>query len=223
MSASIARRALLVLLPAVFVACGSQAQEKLGSLGFCSDDSLRLDSYMQALCDGETALQANRAGDAVARFRFAAALPRVEATNELAWAGLAAALCSAGEFESGAQWAAHFVQARRLWLGELDCNAAEGDLRARLSPYVRSRMCSDRLVADYELLRNSPTAPYAIDLQARLQRTADAVAQFCLPAASTSEAGATPPVKKAAKSTKAKKKRGKRTAAGSSAGRAKTN
>jgi hypothetical protein len=150
-----------------------------GGLGLCPPNAGRLDGYVQALCAGESALKDGDVTAAMDRFRFAAALPRAEATNELAWAGLAAAHCRSREIDAGRQWAAHFAQARQLWLGELDCTMDSGDPRARLSPFVSSRMCSERLAADYELVRANPQATYAIDLRTRLRRIDDAIAEAC--------------------------------------------
>jgi hypothetical protein len=168
---------LVALLLAAAPASGQTAGQR--ALGLCPSASTSLDGYMQALCDGEAALQSGDFGAAAERFRFAAALPRAEASNELAWAGLAAAHCHAQQSDAGRQWAAHFSQARRLWLGELDCEAAEGDARSQFSPFVRSRMCSDRLAADYALVRGNPQAAYAIDLRRRLQRIDEALAAAC--------------------------------------------
>lgn len=169
--------ALTALLLIAAAALGQTPAER--GLGLCAPGSTSLDGYMRALCDGEAALQAGEFGTARERFSFAAALPRAEASNELAWAGLAVAHCHSREIDAGRQWAEHFSQARRLWLGELDCAASGGDPRARLSPFVRSRMCSDRLAADYAIVRGDPPAAHAIDLRARLQRIDDAVAATC--------------------------------------------
>ena len=169
---------LLVLAGLPAVQARAQPPEK-GTLGLCPPNASRLDSYMQALCEGESALQARDFATAQERFRFAAALPRTEATNELAWAGLAAAHCHARELDAGRQWAAHFAQARRLWLGELDCGAASQDPGAQLSPFVRSRMCNERLAADYALVRANPQAAHALDLRARLGHIDAALAEAC--------------------------------------------
>ncbi len=224
MTSSTARRALTVLLPAVVASFGIQAQEKPAALGLCPVATGRLDAYMQALCDGETALRADRTAEALDRFRLAASLSRMDATNELAWAGLAAAHCRARDFDSATHWASHFTQARRLWLGELDCDAPEDDTRGRLSPFVRSRMCSERLVADYALLRQNPSAPYAGDLKVRLQQVADGLAHSCATLTASRADSAAKPARKAVDSkAKAKKKRGKRAAARSGTGKAKAN
>jgi len=176
-----AGRALTALLlsAAPVLACGSQQRPPPPTLGLCPPDARRVDSYMQALCEGEAALGKGSTSLALERFRVAAELPRVAATNELAWAGLAAAHCRAGEFDDGRRWAAHFAQARRLWLGELDCHAGAREGRAAISPFVRSRMCSESLVADYALVRANAGAAYSVDLRTRLNRVNEAVAQAC--------------------------------------------
>lgn len=171
-------RAVLIALLLTAAGASGQAPDER-ALGLCPTASASLDGYMQALCDGEAALRAGDFGAATDHFRVAAALPRAEASNELAWAGLAAAHCHARQTDAGRQWAAHFSQARRLWLGELDCEAPGSDVRSQLGPYVRSRMCSDRLAADYALVRGNPQAAYAIDLRTRLQRIDDALAAAC--------------------------------------------
>jgi len=217
-------RALGLVLPAVLLASAGQAQERPPALGLCATNAARLDSYLQALCDGERALRADDAAAAIVRFRFAASLPRVDATNELAWAGLAAAHCHASEFDSAAKWSESFTQARQLWLGELDCNAPADDPRGRLSPFVRSRMCAEHLVADYALLRDNPTASYAIELKLRMKQVAEALSAACAPAASaTTQSAATPVKDDASEATKTEKKRGKRKKARSGTSRAKTN
>lgn len=176
-----------------------------GALGLCPPGASRLDGYMQALCAGEGALQAGEPGTALERFRFAAALPRAEASNELAWAGLAATHCQLREFDAGRQWAAHYSQARRLWLGELDCDAAGDDPRAQLNPFVRSRMCSAQLTADYATVRGNPQAAYALELSARLQQIDAALAAAC---------AASPPAQPLAQASgKAVKQGGKQQAA----------
>lgn len=156
-----------------------QAVEPAAGAGLCPPAAGRLDAYQQALCDGEAALRSGDIDGATDRFRAAAALPRVDASNELAWAGLALARCRALDFEAGGQWALHFAQARRLWLGELDCSAAGEDPRARLGPFVRSRMCTETLAADYKLVRSLPQSPQAVDLQRRLATIEQAIASAC--------------------------------------------
>jgi hypothetical protein len=181
-SALRAAAAVFLALLAALASYQSQAQSPEGGgggLGLCPPNAGRLDGYVQALCAGESALKDGDFSAAMDRFRFAAALPRAEATNELAWAGLAAAHCRSREVDAGRQWAAHFAQARQLWLGELDCGMDSEDPRARLSPFVRSRMCSERLAADYALVRANPQATYALDLRSRLSRIDNALAEAC--------------------------------------------
>jgi len=156
----------------------AQAAERPG-LGLCPPSTGRLDGYVQALCDGEAALQAGDLAAAAERFRAAAALPRTDASNELAWAGLAAAHCRARDFDTGRQWAAHFAEARQLWLGELDCAAPGDDPRAKLGPFVRSRMCTGPLEADYAAVGRNPQSPQAADLRLRLKRIDEAIAAAC--------------------------------------------
>lgn len=208
------RRTVLALLlsAASFSSSPVQAQSKSAALGVCPASSGRLDSYIQALCDGEAALQAGRPTAALERFRFAATLSRIDATNELAWAGLAAAHCRRHDLASAQPWTAHFAQARGLWLGELDCEARETDVRGRLSPFVRSRMCGERLIADYALMQRNPTAPYALDLRGRLDHIAEALAQSCATGASPATAGAAlrdakPPARKAKTGKKSTKRK----------------
>jgi len=131
-------------------------------------------------------------------------------SNELAWAGLAAAHCQSREVDAGRQWAAHFAQARRLWLGELDCDAAGDDPRAQLSPFVRSRMCSSQLAADYATVRGNPQAAYALELSARLQQIDEALAAACAanPPAQPQAQASAKAVKEAGKGKVSKKRTG---------------
>jgi hypothetical protein len=169
----------------------AQAAERAG-LGLCPAHAGRLDAYVQALCDGEAALRTGDLGTATERFGAAAALPRTDASNELAWAGLAASHCRARDFDTGRQWAAHFAQARQLWLGELDCAASGDDPRAKLSPFVRSRMCTGPLEADYAAVRRNPQSSQATDLRLRLKGIDEAIAAACAaPAGAPPQAAAT--------------------------------
>ena len=216
--AALGRAALFLVLLCLLPADRGSAQPPQ-ALGLCPPNAGRLDSYMQAVCDGEAAWRAGDAGAALDRFRTAAALPRAHASNELAWAGLAAAHCRASDFDAGRQWASHFAQARQLWLGELDCAAAGEDPRARLSPFVRSRMCNQQLAADYAAVRGNPQSAHASDLHLRLQRIDEAVAAACalppaapLQAQAAEKTGADPPKKKVSR------KRGSRLNKGSKPG-----
>jgi hypothetical protein len=157
-------------------AAGPQGAASAG-LGLCPVEAKQRDGFMQLLCDGESALREGRTELALDRFRLAAEWPRPAATNEVAWAGLAAAHCRRGEIEEGRRWAMHFSEARRLWLGETDCRAA-GEGRAP-DPFVRSRMCDEALLADYALVRGSPKAAFAIDLHTRLRRIGEAIEVIC--------------------------------------------
>ena len=205
------RVALLALpLAALPVTDGRAQTPGQPGLGLCPPIAGRLDAYLQALCEGEAALRAGDLGAATDRFRAAAALPRADASNELAWAGLAVSHCRARDFDAGRQWAAHFAQARQLWLGELDCVAAGDDPLAKLSPFVRSRMCTDSLTGDYAAVRGDPHSSHAADLRLRLKKLAEAIDAACAtptaapvqPAAPTKEgvsAGTEAPKKKASK------------------------
>ncbi len=175
------------------------------TLGLCLAETGRLDGFMRAVCDGEQALSAGRAADAVALFDQAAGLPRLQATNELAWAGLAAAYCRARDVKRGREWAARFDEARRLWLGDLSCGA-DAKARAQPQPFVRDRMCVDALAADYDFIRNHPDAPVSREIAARLQSVAARVEQEC--AIHPTMASSAPPAKsKAGKPAKRKAKK----------------
>lgn len=170
---------ILLLLAAVPAVAGSAQTAGNPALGLCPPAAARLDSYMQALCDGEAALRAGDLGGAMERFGVAAALPRADASNELAWAGLAAAHCRARDVDAGRRWAENFSQARQLWLGQLDCAASGEDPRARLSPFVRSRMCTEQLAADYAAVRGNPHSAHVADLRLRLQRIEESIVATC--------------------------------------------
>lgn len=174
------RRAVLAaaLLSALLAASGSRAQGK-ETLGLCPGEPRSLDPYIQSLCDAEAAVRSGKAKEALALFTAAAATPRAEATHELAWAGLAVAHCQTGDLAGGRQWAEHFAQARRLWLGELDCALHGNDPGGRIDPFVRSRMCSETLAADYALVRREPDAAHTIDLKLRLARLESTVRRHC--------------------------------------------
>jgi hypothetical protein len=204
----------MALAAAAWLAAGHPATARAPSLlGLCPANAARADSYTQVLCEGESALQAGDARAALERFRFAAALPRLDASHELAWAGLAAAHCRSHEFESGRQWAERFTEAHRLWRGELDCQRAPGAAGPRLSDYVRDRMCTDTLAADYAAALKNPQAAHTVDLHARLQQVADGLAQLCPASARASadpaRAATTAATDKGEKA--AKKKRPRRT------------
>lgn len=178
-------------LAALLAGPPASAGEPPAPLGLCPAPAERLDGYARLLCDGEASLHAGELGAALRHFRAAAETPRIDASNELAWAGLAVAHCRGREFDAGRRWAAYFEQARQLWHGALDCDGAAAAAQ-RLDPFVRERMCGERLTTDYALLRLESQAAFAAALRARLQRAADAVAGAC------TSAGAKPPAVKAA-------------------------
>lgn len=210
---SFARAALLSLLLAALPAAAGLAQtDGKRALGLCPAGATRLDLYMQSLCDGEAALQAGDFGAAMDRFRAAAALPRADASNELAWAGLAAAHCRARDVDVGRRWAGHFSQARKLWIGELDCAASGQDPRAGLSPFVRSRMCVEQLAADYAAVSGNPRSAHVADLRRRLQQIDESIAADCAtPQQATERVPASQKADSDAAKPKTAKKRGRRT------------
>ncbi len=173
--------ALTLLLPA---AAGLSAQR--APLGLCPGDAGRIDGFMRAICDGERALSQGSPSEAVGLFTQAAEAQRLQATNELAWAGLAAAYCDARDPASGREWARRYDEARRLWLGELAC--IEATARPQPRPYVRSRMCTETLAADYDFVRDHPDATMTREIVARLQAVADRIAQHCAAAAAATPA-----------------------------------
>lgn len=173
------------------------AGQPAAALGLCPAETARLDEFMQVVCAGERALSAGRASEAATLFRHAAGLRRLQATNELAWAGLAAAHCRGRDGNRGREWAARFEEARRLWLGELACT----DAARSPQPFVREHMCVDALAADYEFIRTHPDAAIAREMSARLQAVAQGVAAHC-----AAPVGAAVTKPKAVKATKKKRK-----------------
>ena len=202
-----------LLLPMLWLAAAcAAAQAPVAVLGLCPADARSRDSYTQALCDGEQALRQGNGAQALDRFRLAANLPRPAATNELAWAGLAAAHCHAGEIDEGRRWAGHFDEARQLWQGELDCQAGSG--RPGPSQFVQVRMCGEGVAGDYALVRSNAQAPYAQDLFARLKRIDEALRSRCSGAAAPVAAPTLPAAAPAAPTKKQSKR--KRTPSSSS-------
>jgi len=198
-----------LLLPVLWLAAAGAAAQvppPVAALGLCPADARSRDSYTQALCDGEQALHQGNGAQALDRFRFAANLPRPAATNELAWAGLAAAHCHVGEVDEGRRWAGHFDEARRLWQGEFDCQAGRGRLAP--SQFVQVRMCGEVVAGDYALVRSNAQALYAQDLFARLKRIDEALRSRCSGAVAPA-AAKTPPVATPAEPPKKKSKRKK--------------
>jgi hypothetical protein len=201
---SIGVLAALAVASALAASAAGQQGPASPGLGLCPIEAKQRDGFTQSLCDGESALREGRTELALDRFRLAAGMPRPAATNELAWAGLAAAHCRAGELDEGRRWAMQFSEARRLWLGETDCRAAAG-VRAP-SPFVRSRMCDQALLADYALVRGNPQAAFAIDLHARLARIGEAIGVICGGAARARTGAATTPVEQTPAAAKADSK-----------------
>lgn len=209
---SFSRAALLSLLLAVMPAAAGQARrESTQALGLCPAGATRLDLYMKSLCDGEAALKAGDFGAAMDRFGAAAALPRADASNELAWAGLAAAHCRARDVDVGRRWASHFSQARKLWIGELDCAASGQDPRAGLSPFVRSRMCAERLADDYAAASGNPRSAHVADLRRRLQQIDESIAAACAAPQAAEQVQAGQKADSDAARSKTAKKRSRRT------------
>jgi hypothetical protein len=136
---------------------------------------------MRAVCDGEAALAAGRPDEAIARFRAAAQFRRLQATNELAWAGLAAAYCQKRDVKRTREWAIRFNEARRLWLGELSCDSENVGAR-RPRPFVRDHMCTETLAADYGYVRSHPDASISAEISARLTALNQRITERCLAA-----------------------------------------
>lgn len=199
------RRLFMAVLWLAAGRAAAQGQPPAATLGLCPAEARQRDSYTQALCDGEQALRQGNSAAALDRFRFAANLPRPAATHELAWAGLAAAHCRAGDTDEGRRWAGHFDEARRLWRGELDCQAGRG--QPTPSPFVSARMCSEGVAGDYALVRSNAQAMYAQDLYARLQRIDESLRASCGTAAAPTAAAAAPAKPDAAPKKKSKRKK----------------
>ncbi len=183
----------------------------LPPLGLCPPELTRLDGFMRTVCDGETLLRAGRHAEAVERFRQAAELQRLQATNEIAWAGLAAAYCEAQDRRRGQEWAARFDEARRLWLGEWDCDA-DAPMSAPHRSFVRKQMCSDSLAADYKFVRDHPQAAASVEIAARLAAVSKSVAQYC--AVVPVKSAAHPPAAEAAHGKQGAKKKPRRKLSG---------
>lgn len=177
-------------------------------LGLCPGGAPRSDAYVQLLCEGEAQLVAGRNGEALEKFRIAATVGRLDASNELAWAGLASAHCRRGELKQGREWAAYFAQARRLWLGDLHCSEPGAGKHGELLPYVESRMCIEALQPDYELIRAKPLSAIALDLSARLKIVSERVERDCAAVGADVDArpaaAESPPPKRAAKKKRAR-------------------
>jgi hypothetical protein len=194
------RHALLLALGLLSSACAPVAlAAQATGLGLCPPERGRLDGFMQTICEAETALAAGRHSDAIEKFRRAAELPRLQATNELAWAGLAAAYCQARDPTQGREWAARFDEARRLWLGETDCatDTSAGARGPRI--FVRERMCVEPLAADYGFVKKHPEAPASIEIVRRFASAAERIDQYCSATVPTGTSAKAQPLRKKAK------------------------
>jgi len=164
------------------------------ALGICRQEAARSDGYMQRLCDGESALDEQQPGAAIEHFNAAAALPRRSASNELAWAGLAAAHCRAGDRRAGRDWAQRFGAARRIWIGETPCTLDSGTPNPKVPEEVHRDLCTEAFVADYALIRASPQSTVAQDIRTRLdgvQKSVEAACGAVTPAAAKEASPAT--------------------------------
>jgi hypothetical protein len=186
-------------------------------LGICRQEAARGDGYMQLLCEGETALDEQQPRAAIEHFFAAAALPRRSASNELAWAGLAAAHCRAGDTRSGRDWAQRFGAARRIWIGETPCALDSGAPNPKVPHEVHRDLCADSFVADYALIRANPQSTVAQDIRTRLDGVQKSVEAACGSNATQAAAPASQktaaPAAPAAKTQKKRKRRASGTAA----------
>jgi hypothetical protein len=157
---------------AVLAAASSAAlaSNTAAALGICRQEAARNDGYMQLLCEGETSLAGQQPKAAIEHFSAAATLPRQSASNELAWAGLAAAHCRAGDARAGREWAQRFNAARRIWIGETPCHLDSGAPNPKVPQQVHKALCADTFLADYALLRASPHSAVAQDIHAARRR-----------------------------------------------------
>jgi hypothetical protein len=178
-----------------------------GALGICRQEAARSDGYMQLLCDGESALDEQQPGAAIEHFNAAAALPRRSASNELAWAGLAAA-----DRRAGRDWAQRFVAARRIWIGETPCTLDSGAPNPKVPQEVHRDLCTEAFLADYALIRASPQSTVAQDIRTRLDGVQKSVEVACGAVAPTAAKEASPATKPAAQPKKRKPRSSGRTA-----------
>ena len=170
------KRAAIALLAALLAAL---VAAPAAALGICRHEAARGDGYMQLLCEGESALDEQQPAAAIAHFAAAAALPRRSASNELAWAGLAAAHCRAGDRRSGRDWAQRFGAARRIWIGEMPCTLDAGTPNPKVPAEVHRDLCTDDFVADYALIRANPRSTVAQDIRTRLDGVQKSVEAAC--------------------------------------------
>lgn len=174
------RNTLLLALALLSPAGGTVAlAAQADALGLCPLERGRLDGFMQTICEAETALAAGKHSDAIEKFRRAAELPRLQATNELAWAGLAAAYCRAQDPKQGREWAARFDEARRLWLGEADCWTDTSASARGPRSFAREHMCVEPLAADYGFVSKHPEAPASIEIVRRFAAVAERIDESC--------------------------------------------
>jgi hypothetical protein len=148
------------------------------ALGICRHEAVRGDGYMQLLCEGEAALEEQQPQAAIKHFSAAAGLERFSASNELAWAGLAAAHCRAGEPHAGRDWAQRFDAARRIWIGETPCTL-DGAPNPKIPQQVQRQLCTDAFAPDYALLRANPQSAVAQDIRTRLDTVQKGVVAAC--------------------------------------------
>ena len=175
-----------------------------GALGICRQEAARNDGYMQLLCEGENSFGDQQPRAAIEHFSAAAALPRPSASNELAWAGLAAAHCRAGDARAGRDWAQRFNAARRIWIGETPCMLDSGAPNPKIPQQVHKELCTEAFVADYALIRASPQSAVAQDIRTRLDGVQKSVEAACGTAPAATTATAAEPAKK---TTTAKKRK----------------
>lgn len=157
------------------VAAAPAAPTDASVLGLCPPDTRRVDAFVQLLCEGEAALANGVHTEALAKFSAAAETPRLAATNELAWAGLAAGYCDAKEIERARLWSTRFQEARRIWLGEVDC-AASG---AAPQPFVRRQLCLESMTPDYSFVKSNPDAAISGEIRSRFDAISRALAHRC--------------------------------------------
>jgi hypothetical protein len=190
---------LLVLILLSPAGAPSALAGQASALGLCPPERGRFDGFMQTICEAESALAAGKHSDAIERFRRAAEWPRLQATNELAWAGLAAAYCRAQDPKQGREWAARFDEARRLWLGETDCATDTSDGARGARTFVRERMCVEPLAADYGFVKKHPEAPASIEIVRRFASVAERIDQYCSATVPTGMSTKAQPLRKKAK------------------------
>jgi len=205
------RRALRMMICVMFLSCPNTVSAgTFPPLGLCPSETSRLDGFMQAVCAGERALTAGRPADAIASFRIAAEEKRFQATNELAWAGLAAAYCQSRDVKRGREWATRFEEARQIWIGEADCSP--GASARRPQGFVREHLCVAPLEADYGFLKSNPEASVSIEIQRRFSHVISRIEDYCVTAKSKDSVDAsskTTTVKKSVKKKPKKKLTGK--------------